>query len=208
MKTSIIKIVIVVLTVLALVGVSEARNNFAKARYFPVTEFLEEDAVLSQWYEQYVKTTTGDTSFNDFLKRLSESEVLSLRGKKAGLTHNQIFSPIVTLINKDWMNLNQMSEGERSTARLAMLELDIALAAVESTLPAEAHEEFRREVIRGAKPLTEMAKTPGAIDVMRYTLSGHDLSDRINKPTVKTPPAPMKQPPPSKPYFPDAYTNW
>lgn len=161
---------------------SQNKNKSFVAQYQPIEDMLGPDATLSKWFKQCMKTVSGCDGFEAFLKRLSDSEVLQQRSKRAGLSHNQLYSPIVTLMGKNWKDTEKNSVTERSTIRLSLLELDIALSAVTATLPESAHEEFAREVLRGAKPLTEVAKLPmSAVEAMTFTADGRKLSDRINK---------------------------
>jgi len=166
---------------------AESRKRWASARYQPVAGFLESDATLSHWFKQYVNTTSGNPEFKDFLKRLVNSDILWQRNRRAGLTHNQLYSPLLTLTEKNWRRIDRMTPDEKRETKLAMLELDIVLAIIDATLPDSAHEEFRREVLRGAKPLREVAKLPkNAVEVMTFTLMGHKVSNRINKGTAES----------------------
>jgi len=177
-------ITIAVIGIIAFTAVAvEARinNSLTSTKYQPVTSFLESEATFSQWFKQYKDTTSGTLTFKDFLKRLSSSDVLWQRSKRAGVSHNQLYSPITTLVNKNWNEMKEMNPQEQASVRISMLELDIALSAVEATLPRTALEEFRREVLRGAKPLSEVAKLPeSATDTMIFTIKDRELSDRLN----------------------------
>lgn len=188
----IITIIIVALIICSfgLAG-AQPRSGLASAKYYPVAKFLNPESSLSVWFKQYVDTTSGNHEFGDFLKALSASEVLSQRSQKAGLSHNQLYSPIITLAEKNWDEMENMNAEELATVRLAMLELDVALAAIDATLPATAHEEFRREVIRGAKPLTGVAKLQkGSVEQSSpTTMQTLILEERINNPTVKVYPS-------------------
>lgn len=189
MKKLIAILTLLIVTAVALELAAQTGSRWASNRYQPVADFLGADATLSKWYMQYVDTTRGEVTFNDFLKKLSSSEVLKQRSRRAGLSHNQLYSPIVTLLEKDWSALDEMSKQELATIKLSILELDIALAAVDATLPNTAHEEFRREVIRGAKPLTEVAKLPNtAVEAMSFTIMDHRVTERINSASPKSNP--------------------
>lgn len=191
MKKLIAILIVLIATAIALEVAAQNRNRWASARYQPVAGYLEADATLSTWYRQYIDTTAGGMSFEAFLKKLSTSEVLWQRSNRAGIRHKQLYSPIVKLLEVNWQDAEKMNADERESVRLAMLELDIALAAVDATLPKTAHEEFRREVFRGAKPLTEVAKLPmPAVEAMTFTIMNHKVSERINE-------APKKKVPPS-----------
>lgn len=176
--------IIVALLIIIMSGTSMAKpKNTADAKYYPVVQFVEYDSTLSQWYKQYIDTTKSNVTFNDFLKRLSTSEVLYQRSKRAGIEHNQLYSPLLLLVDKNWKQVDRMNSDQIENIRASMIELDIALGAIEATLPQTAYEEFRREVIRGAKPLTEIAEKPKtAIDFMTFTLMDHRVSDRLNQP--------------------------
>ncbi len=184
-------ITIAIIGIIAFTGaIAEAQRNnrLTSAKYQPVNNFMESDATLSQWFKQYVDTTAGSLTFKDFLKKLSSSDVLWQRSKRAGVSHNQLYSPITTLVNKNWNEVDEMNQQEQASIRISMLELDIALSAVEASLPRTALEEFRREVLRGAKPLSEVAKLPeSATDTMVFTIKDRELSDRLNsaKPSQK-----------------------
>lgn len=188
------KLLIKIVTIVAVVALSataaaQKKNRLLVAKYQPVVQFLDIDTTLGQWFKQYVDTTSGSPSFKDFLNRLSDSEVLLHRSTRAGLSHNQLYSPVVTLLETKWSDIANMSDQDIASVRLAMVELDIALAAIEATFPSTAYEEFRREVIRGAKPLTEVAKLPmPAVEAMTFTIMTHKVSDRINNPTVRKTP--------------------
>lgn len=209
MKISVAIIVSLAVIFTSATALTQKMNRLTSAKYRPVTEFLEADSTLSQWFKQYVDTTSGAVNFNDFLRRLG-SEILRQRSRRAGLTHNQLQSPIVTLAGKDWnaLDSNSMSKQELDSIRRSMLELDIVLAAIDATLPDTSLEEFRREVLRGAKPLTEVAKLPmSAVEAMTFTIMGSKVSERINNPPAKKTP-PKITTPEMKPYFPDNYRGW
>lgn len=191
--------VVVGITIILLSGTvaGQAKHRMTSANYMPAVALLEQNAKIYQWYSQYSKTTSSKPSIENFLQRLSTSEVLVERSKRAGLSHNQLFSPIITLMEKNWSGIDEMDSSEIATIRLSLLELDIALAAIEATLPNSAHEEFRREVLRGAKPLSEVAKLPSsaveAMQKMTFTEKEHIVTDRINNPTIKTRNPPIQQ---------------
>lgn len=209
MKKIIITTVALALTLTLSNASAERQNNRIYAKYYPVTEFMKPDSTLGKWFRQYIDTTSGKREFSDFLKRLSESEVLWQRSRKAGLSYGQLYSPIITLLTKDLTDMRGMTDQEMATIRLSMLELDIALSAIDSTIPPTAHEEFRREVLRGAKPLTQVAKLPiSAVEAMSFTIMTHKVSERLNK-TIPSP-KPRKYTPESinpQPFNPPTLTN-
>lgn len=216
------KKIIIALAVMAVIFSSielraETKNKIYFAKYRPVANFLEEDSTLSKWYKLYIDTTESGGTFKDFLKKLSNSEVLWQRGIRAGLTHNQLYSPIIGLMDKDMNDLSDMNEKDRAAVRDFMLQLDVALAAIDSTLPTSAREEGQIEVFRGAKPLRavaeakpvkEDAKKPiSAVEAMTFTLMTHKLSDRINeKSPVKAPQNAPRQM--DDPRFENPYRPW
>lgn len=179
-----ITIIVAVAVVLIGFSLNAQDKRYAMAKYSPVADFIPISSTLGQWYKQYMDTTSGEPKFTDFLKKLASSEVLQQMGKRAGIQSNQIYSPIVTLSNKNWKAMDKMSDQELAGIGLAMGELDIALAAIEATIPVTAHEEFRREVIRGAKPLSEVATLPGTA-TGTMTMMNHRVSDRINNVPAK-----------------------
>lgn len=182
MKKIVIAIITLTLLVVASTGFAGPNDRLTSAKYRPVIDFVGPDATLSKWFRQYVDTTNGGLTFNNFLKKLSTSEILYQRSNRAGLEHNQLYAPIIALLGEDWKSMDKMDEKDLASIKISMMELDIALAAVDATLPSQALEEFRREVLRGAKPLTEVAKVPrSATDVMTFTIMDHKLSDRLNK---------------------------
>lgn len=179
-------------------------RNFASARNVSFEELINEESTLGRWFKQYKDTTSNYQGFDGLLVLISKSEAILERRKIAGLTHNQLHSPITTLVGKDWGNLNEMQQSEISTIRIAMVELDIALSAIMATLPKTAHEEFIREVIRDAPPLTQVAAAgevskdvkeaikvpPSSIDTMKtLIIPEYIVTNRINKlnPLVKVP---------------------
>lgn len=215
MKKLITLLVFVLVIMLSFNAFGQNGRRLANAKLMPVVEFLETNSTLAQWYGQYIKTTTGKASFNDFLKRLSTSEVLAQRGKRAGLSHNQIYSPIATMMGKNYGQIDKMETTELSTIRLSMLELDLALAAIEATIPKSAYVEFRNEVIRGAKPLTEVAKLPGGAaaamtGAAAYSEKEQGLYERINNPykQSRTPPTRTDIVKDSNPALASEYMPW
>lgn len=208
MKKLITIMAIILMGLLSLNLNAQVRNKYASAKYSPVSEFMDINTVLGQWYKQYKDTTSGPSGFEDFLRKLSDSEILLQRSKRAGVSHNQLYSPIITLLNKDFAALDMMREEELSTIQISMVELDIALAAIEATVPDSAIEEFRREILRGAPPLTEIAgakkKTeggvqklpPSPVQVMQgLTVPEHKVSDTLNKPSPSLKTTPPKDAP-------------
>lgn len=189
MRRTISAVAVITLLLASALGLAETKGRWASAKYQPIAGFLGPEATLSLWFKQYVDTTSGDVGFKDFLMKLSNSDVLSERNRRAGLEHNQLYSPILTLLEKDMRNFERMDTHEKAEVRMAILELDIALAVIDATLPKSAHEEFRREILRGAKPLREVAMRPtSAIGAMALTLSERKVTERINQP-VPEPPA-------------------
>jgi hypothetical protein len=204
MKKFIALTVTITLLVISLAANAQVRRNYASAKDVSLDELINMESTLGQWYTQYKETTSNYQGFDGLLMLISKSEAISERREIAGLTHNQLHSPIVTLSGKDWGELDEMQQSELATIRIAMVELDIALSAIMATLPKTAHEEFIREVIRDAPPLTQVAATgqvskdvkeavkvpPSSIETMKaLTLPDYIVTERVNtlNPSVKVP---------------------
>lgn len=186
-------ILAVSILLLALGVITVPRDGNAVTKYSPIVDFIDLNSTLGEYYKQYIDTTSGKKDIEDFLKRLSKSGALLQRYKRAGLTHNQLYAPIVTLLGIALDDINNLTEGQMATVRLSMVELDMALLAIMSTVVQNAQVEFRNEVLRMAPPLSEVAGLPpSAVETMKtLTVPEHKVSDRLNNPNpyLKIPPS-------------------
>ena len=141
---------------------AEGRGRYY-AKYSPISEFIEPTSTLGIWFRDYVETIYGASGFGDFLSRLAESRSLRHLAKKAGVSYDDLYTSIQFLMRIDISKLRHMDGLEAKRVREAMLKLDIALSAIDILLSPPAREEFRREVLRRARPLSQVAASFGGL---------------------------------------------
>lgn len=134
-----------------------AKNNIYLAKYKPVSKFMDQNSTLSQWYMQYYDTTSGNRSFKDFLERIASSDVAFNEAKRRGIRNSQLTSLISELATFDLNNVKNIGENAWLIIKQNMDRLDVLLMSLEAYRTDSEKEEFRREIFRGARPLTEVA---------------------------------------------------